>query len=1060
MIGDYLRNGRVLALSIALLLVAGLAGIASLPRTEDPQVTNRLALVITPFPGGTPERVESLISEPIEKELRRLPEVDHTMSTSRAGLSVVRIELKDSVTNTAQVWSKARDYLNDVVGELPAGAGEPEFHDDRGYAFTTIIALTWRGPGQLDLGVLGRYSEELDTRLRGIAGTELVRRYGQPEEEILVQIDGPRLTALGMTPQLVAAAVGRSDAKVAAGVITNASNQFQVEVAGELDSLERIAQIPVRVDPQGEIVRVGDVATVRRALVDPPSDLAIVDGQHSVVLGVRMIPDQRVDHWTAAVNQSLAQFSSGISSNVAVEVLFDQNQYTSVRLGSLMMNVLVGFVLIVGVLMVTLGLRAAIVVALALPLTAAFTLAVMKFYGLPIHQMSITGLVVALGIMVDNAIVMVDLIQRRYRDGQRAMAAMLSAIGHLWLPLLGSTLTTILAFAPIALMPGPAGEFVGGIALSVIFSLVGSYVISHTVIAGLAGRVLRACPRGNQTGFMWSGLQTPRLSGWFQGRLRWFLAHPLISLLLVLVLPIAGFVSAGFMAEQFFPPADRDMFSVEVRLPPQSSIRRTEALVDQMREYLAQEPELLRQSWFIGKGVPSFYYNIMSNRDGEPQFATAMMQMSSFRSANEAIPRLQTSLSERWPQAQIIVRKLEQGPPFQAPIELRLYGPGLEQLNQLGEQVRRILSITPDVIATRATLEDAAPKVVLKTREEVSRQSGLERLDLAAQLQAGLAGQVSGSVLEGSQELPVRVRVGNASRSTVADLGDLYLSPQLAVASGEFQGMPLTALASLELQPSSGAIARRNGQRVNTVEAYLRADVLPDRVLGQFRQALADNGFVLPAGYAMEFGGESSGRNDAVGSLLSSVGIILVLLVLVVVLSFNSFRISAIIFSVALASMGLGIGCVFAFGYPFGFIVIVALMGLMGLAINGAIVILAELKGNAQACRGEVEPIIDGVMSCTRHISSTTITTVGGFMPLILEGGGFWPPFAIAIAGGTVLTTTLSLVFTPLAFRFFARRRAFDKTRQADGEVVLLVASSGSDAGRLRQTARINHEGR
>ncbi|MEM6576119.1 MAG: efflux RND transporter permease subunit, partial [Pseudomonadota bacterium] len=974
-------------------------------------------------------------------------------STSRAGLSVVRIELKDSVSETARVWSKARDYLNDVVDELPAGAGEPEFFDDRGYAFTTILALTWQGPGSLDLGVLGRYADELDTRLRNVPGTELVRLYGQPDEEILVEINGPRLTALGMTPQQVAAAVGRSDAKVAAGLLTNTSNQFQVEVAGELDSLERIAEIPVRVDVDGETVRVGDVATVRRALVDPPTDLAIIDGQYSVVLGVRMEKDTRVDRWTGRIDEALAEFSGGMSSNVDVEVLFDQNAYTSVRLGTLMMNVLMGFALILGVLMVTLGLRAAVVVALALPLTAAFTLAVMNFYGLPIHQMSVTGLVVALGIMVDNAIVMVDSIQRRYREGQRAMAAMLGAIRHLWVPLLGSTLTTILAFSPIALMPGPAGEFVSGIALSVIFSLVGSYVISHTVIAGLAGRVLRACPRQGEGGFIWQGLQTPALGQWFRRRLRWFMAHPAISLVAVLVLPIAGFLSVSAMTEQFFPPADRDMFSIEVRLPPQSSIRRTETLVADIRGFLAEEPELERQSWFIGKGVPSFYYNIMSNRDGEPQFATGMMDMTDFRAANEAIPRLQKTLSSRWPEAQIIVRKLEQGPPFQAPIELRLYGPSIERLNLLGEQARQILSVTPDVIATRATLEDAAPKVVVQTREEVSRQSGLERLDLAGQLQAGLSGQISGSVLEGSEELPVRVRVGNASRGTLTDLSNVYLAPQRAVAGNEFQGMPVTALATLELKPSSGGIARRDGQRVNTVEGYLRADVLPDSVLTQFKQALADNGFVLPAGYSMEYGGEASGRNDAVGSLLSSVGIILTLLVLVVVLSFNSFRLSGIIFSVAGASMGLGILCVFAFGYPFGFTVIVALMGLMGLAINGAIVILAELKSDPEACRGEVEPIIEGVMSCTRHISSTTITTVGGFMPLILEGGGFWPPFAIAIAGGTVLTTTLSLVFTPLAFRFFAVRRAFEVNQEAGAVVNLDPRHPSEELAGLRRSA-------
>ncbi|MEM9533473.1 MAG: efflux RND transporter permease subunit [Pseudomonadota bacterium] len=1028
MLGDYLRNGRFLALSIALLIVAGLAAITVLPRTEDPQVLNRMAFIITPFPGATPERVESLVSEPIEKELRRLPEVKETMSTSRAGLSVVRIELKDNVKETKPVWSRARDFLDDVVNELPAGAGRPEFNDDRGYAFTLIAAITWKGPGELDLGILGRYAEELDTRVRGVPGTDLARLYGQPTEEILIEIDGPRLTALGLSPQQVAEAVARSDAKVAAGALTNGANRLQVEVAGELDSLARVQSIPVRVDPEGETVRVSDVAWVTRGIEDPPADIAIVDGQRAVVLGIRMVAERRVDQWRDAVLEAITEFENGISSNVGIELLFDQNAYTSKRLGDLVLNVLMGFGLIVVVLMVTLGLRAALVVALALPLTAAFTLTVMNATGLPIHQMSVTGLVVALGIMVDNAIVMVDLIQRRYREGRRALAAMLGAIRHLWLPLLGSTLTTILAFAPIALMPGPAGEFVGGIALSVIFSLIGSYLISHTVIAGLAGRAMRACPKKESTSWLWSGVDTPKLAVRFRKVLAWSLSHPLLTLAAVLVLPIAGFVSITLMTEQFFPPADRDMFSIEARLPPQSSIRRTQVLAAEMRELLAQEPALERQSWFVGKGAPSFYYNMMSNRDGEPQFANGMIKMTDYRAVSEAIPRLQSTMTARWPEAQIVVRKLEQGPPFQAPIELRIFGPSVERLNLLGEQARRILSETPDVITTRATLEDAAPKVVVSTREEVIRQSGLERTQLAAQLQAGLNGQVRGSVLEGSEELPVRVRVGNGARETIADLGTLYVAPTLAAAATEYQGTPVTAIAELSLQPSSGAIARRNGQRVNTIEGYLRADVLPDQVLSDFTARLAADGFVLPAGYRTEFGGESSGRNDAVGNLLSSVGVILVLLVLVVVLSFNSFRISGVIFAVAGASVGLGVLCVYAAGYPFGFVVIVGLMGLMGLAINGAIVILAELKTSSAACRGEVQPIIDGVMRCTRHITSTTITTVGGFTPLIIEGGGFWPPFAIAIAGGTVLTTTLSLVFTPVAFRFFALKRAFDVT--------------------------------
>ncbi|MEM9300971.1 MAG: efflux RND transporter permease subunit [Pseudomonadota bacterium] len=1025
MMGDYLRNGRFLALSIVLLIVAGLSALATLPRTEDPRVLNRVALILTPFPGATAERVEALVSEPIESEMRRIPEVKMTSSTSRPGLSVVRVELKDSVTSTEELWSEARDNLADIVPELPAGALEPTMDDDRGYAYTTLVALTWNGPGELDLGVLNRYARELQTRARGVAGTDLVEIYGGVEEEILVEIDPDRLTSLGLSVDDVASALRRADAKVAAGELNNDRSRLQIEVAGELDSLERIRSVPVFVDPLGETVTVGDLAAVDNAFADPPDDIAIIDGARGMVVAIRMLPDLRIDAWTARIETMLAEFEGITSSNIGMETIFDQNGYTNDRLGGLAMNVLVGFLIILAVLFVTLGVRAAVIVALALPLTALFTLACMKYFGLPIHQMSVTGLVVALGIMVDNAIVMVDTIQQRRQEGHRPLRAVVESISHLWLPLLGSTLTTILAFAPIALMPGPAGEFVGGIALSVMFSLVGSYLISHTIIAGLGARFMRPCRAADRTAFG-QGIQVEWLSSRFRKVLRRALDRPLTTMAIVLMFPLAGFFAAGQMTEQFFPPSDRDMFTVEVRLPPQTSIRGTEQVIAEIRKRLAGEETLVTQHWFAGRNAPSFYYNMMQRNDGAANFAQGMIKVTDFRAANQLIPVLQRDLDRSFPEAQILVRKLEQGPPFNAPVELRIYGPSLDRLAVLGDELRRIMSEVPDVVHTRATLEDARPKVFLRTREEVARQTGLELTDIASQLEATLDGRVGGSVLEGTEELPVRVRIAADARQTLADLGSTYIAPRASSREVDFSGMPVAALVEADLRPARGAIPRRDGQRVNTIEGYLRADVLPATVLNRTIERLESDGFVLPAGYRLEIGGESSSRDDAVGNLLANVGVIATLLVLVVVLSFNSFRLSGIIFAVAIQAAGLGLLSVFTFGYPFGFTVIIGVLGLIGLAINAAIVILAELKTSRAAVNGDADAIVTGVMSCTRHITSTTITTLGGFMPLILEGGGFWPPFAVTIAGGTVLTTMVSFFFAPAAFRWLATRRAFE----------------------------------
>jgi len=336
---------------------------------------------------------------------------------------------------------------------------------------------------------------------------------------------------------------------------------------------------------------------------------------------------------------------------------------------------------------------------------------------------------------------------------------------------------------------------------------------------------------------------------------------------------------------------------------------------------------------------------------------------------------------------------------------------------------------TEDIIHTRATLQPGTPKVWVNADEEAAALVGLSLVDIAQQLNSTLTGQVNGSIIEATESIPVRVRVANNHREKISDLANINLvSPSLPANSEQF--IPLTAIADLSLKTSRGAIPHRNGFRVNIIEGYIRSGVLPSTVLAKIKTELVEQNYQLPAGYSLKIGGESAERDRAVSDLLTSIGIIFTLLITVVVLSFNSFRLGFIIFLSAFQSVGLGLLTVYLFDYPFGFTVIIALLGLMGLAINAAIVIIAELKSNPLAVKGNNKEIIKSVQSCTRHITSTTITTVGGFLPLILAGGGFWPPFAIAIAGGTVLTTLLSFLFVPAAFSWFSLRNEFELNEQ------------------------------
>ncbi len=1022
MIANALKNTRLLILLMAVLVVSGMSAISTLPRAEDPNLINRWATITTAYPGASAERVESLVTEELENALRSLNEITLIESQSKAGLSVISIELNESLTDTETIWSKVRDKLSDATPFLPPDVYAPEFSNDNADAFTYITAIRWQENSKPDLLLMGRYATELARQWRNLSGTEVVKIDGLPEEEILVDLDEGELSLLGQSPLSVAQAVHQADATNASGSLQNDGYRFQIELGNSLQSLERIKSIPIQIDKQGSIVTLQDIAKVTKNHKTPESEIAIIDGEPVVLVSARMQKQMRVDLWTTNSIGFLDSFRQSLPSAIAIDTIFEQNRYTETRLSELLGSLLLGFSLIVLVLLMTLGFRSAILVALSLPVASAFTLAMMSFTHVPINQMSVTGLIVSLGIMVDNAIVMVDTIQQYRQQGVKRIQAAVKAIKHLWLPLLGSTLTTILAFAPIMLMPGAAGEFVGGIALTVSFSLVGSYLVSIILVSSFAARYLpatRANAKWHQT-----GIRLPKLSQAFRDSVMKALEFPKVTVLIISLVPLSGVISAGFLTEQFFPSSDRDMFEIQVYLAPQTNIQSTLALTEEIDAFLAKEEAIEQIGWMVGGNFPSFYYNLVPRQQGDPHFAQAMVKTTDFNEANRMIPALQAELSTQFPQAQILVRKLEQGPPFNAPIEVRVFGPNLDTLKAISEQIRLIMLSTPDVINTRETLQPGTPKMEVVIDDAASQITSWSHRDIASLLHASTTGIHQTNMLDKTESVPIRIRLGDKNRAEMDDLYQLQVPIQ---GSADFRAVPLAAMADLKVTPTQGAIPRRNGKRINVIEGYIQAGILPQTVLNAFMDKLEAANIGIPPGYSIEFGGESAERNESVNQLMANLTIVITMMIAVVVLSFRSFRISTVIFLVAWQAAGLGLLSVWLFSYPFGFTVIIALLGLIGLAINAAIVILAELMDDERARAGNKAAIVNTVSNCGRHITSTTITTIGGFLPLILSGGGFWPPFAVAVAGGTLLATLLSFYFVPAAYKLACNYHGFDQ---------------------------------
>jgi len=1022
MLNLFYRNRQLLILTLTLIIVWGLSAFLTLPRMEDPEITQRFARITTFLPGATPERVETLVTEKLEDRLFELEEINSISSTSSTGVSVIAVELKETIREVDPVWAKVRSKVDDAVPDLPADATEPEYEEGSTKASALIVGLTWTLDSEPNYTILGRLAAGLEDQIRAIPGTEKVELFGEPDEEIRVDVAAAELSRLGLTAQSLAQQVAASDAKVSAGQYRSDGQEFLLEVNSALDSLEQIRRIPIQTGEAGQVAQLGDIATVTKDIQDPATDLAYGNGHPAIVLSATVESAQRVDLWSAQARQVMADFQANLSDGLELQVVLDQSQYVQQRLNGVIGNLLFGSALVIGVSLLILGWKSALIVGLALPLTTLMVFGWMKVLAVPLHQMSVTGIIIALGLLIDNAIIVVDEVQGRLRQGLRPSAAIQQTVKHLLVPLLASTLTTVLAFVPIATSPGGTGEFIGTIGLTVILALISSLALSLTVIVSLVGLLHRWDPLPFRWGWWQHGFSNESLAVAYRWTLHSLFRRPWLGVGLSLVLPVMGFAVFATLPQQFFPPTNRDQFQIEFILPTQTAMDVTQRQVKAARNLVLAHPEVKDIHWFLGRSAPSFFYNIPDNRRNAQNYAQGIVQLTTTENLRQTIRTLQTEMDQAFPDAQVLVKQLEQGPPFDAPIELRIYGADMERLRDIGNQLRAELAQVEDVIHTQANLTEALPKLALQVDEAQAQRTGLDNRTIANQLNAALQGSAGGSILDGTQDIPVRVRVPAEQQGNLSAIGSL----EMVTPNGE---MPLDAVASLTLVPDLANINRRDGQRVNTVQGFLNAGALPSTALARFQGRLAATGFELPPGYRIEYGGEADARGSAVGNLLSTVGVLAILMTATLVLSFNSFGLAALIGSVALFAVGLAALALKLFGSLFGFTAILGTLGLIGLAINDSIVVLAALRKHPDARLGQPQATEEVVFHATRHVIATTVTTITGFVPLMLDPTGFWPPLAIAIAGGLGGATLLALYYIPSMYLLLTRWQARSRRR-------------------------------
>ncbi len=1032
MIATFLyRNPRLLLLAVGVLVAAGVGAVWVLPRLEDPVLGKRIAVVGVAYPGANAAQVESLVAVKIEEALQSVPEIGEVRSNSRTGIANVVLKLRDDVEAIEPVWTRVRELVAAAAADLPDDSLEPQFEVVPLKAFAAIVAVRSREPGGPVTVRVRKRAALLAARLRNQYGTERVDVIGDPGEEVSVEVAPEVLASLGASAGAIASQIQDADSETPVGVLRGQQQALLLAMGGDQPPTTRVAQTRLRL--RGGDFAVADIATVRRQLTSPPPEMAFADGAPAIFLGALVDDRLRIDEWTAGFQDRVERFASEYGEEVTTERLFLQQDYIGSRLHGLVRNLALSGMGVLAVVLVLMGFRCMLVVGAALPLSCLAVLAGLRVLGVPLHQMSVTGLIVALGLLIDNAIVITEDIRARASRGTPTIAAIRDGVRHLSMPLFASTMTTALAFLPIATLPGPPGEFVGSIAVSVILAITASFLLAMSVVPALLGLLAED---GEPGGVQWGGLRIRVLEGVYEWTLRVLFRVPLLGVLAGVVLPLAGFAAARLLPEQFFPPSGRNQVHIELELSAQEPIDATLAAVRVVDSTVRGDASVERVHWFLGRSAATFYYNVVPRRRGTPFYAQAFLEVTPGSDTTALVNKLQSAVDQRLLAGRVVVRQLDQGPPIDAPIEMRVTGPDLTVLQRLGSELRLLLSQTPNVLHTRSDLEETVPLVSLELDRQEAAQVRQDEQRIAQFLYTSLEGAPAGTVFDDSEEIGVRVRMTASERDRLPRLASLPL-PRAGPPPGQPtgpQGPPsvggpparalmngasptLASISDMTLRSDYAAITRVNGQRVNEVKAYTRAGVLPASVMEDFRSRLADSGFALPSGYELTLEGEAGERSRAVRNLLLNAVLLFSLMILTLVAVFASFRCAAIVLTVGALTVGLGPLSLWVFGFPFGFMAIVGTMGLVGVAINDSIVVLAAIREHPKARTGDRRALATVVSGCTRHILATTVTTVIGFAPLVLGGGGFWPPLAITVAGGVAGATGLALFFVPCLYR-------------------------------------------
>ena len=1014
-----IEKNRITAVALLLVLAGGLSAYRGMSRAEDPGFTIRAAQVLTRFPGASPERIEQLVTDPIEEAIQELPEIDFISSTSKTGVSIVMVNVRDEFDDMRPIWDDLRRKVERVAPDLPEGVVGPRVNDEFGDVFGIVVTLTGDGYSYAELKTV---ADEVRDELLRVPDVAKVDIYGAQDERIFVDYDNARLAELGLSPQQLRSILDSANIIIPGGSIRTGVERVALEPTGNFESVADLRRTVVTLPGRPEIVFLEDLAAISRGYADPPSSRVYASGVPALALGIAMRDGGNMIALGEGVAGEIERLQAVYPIGIDFDVVAFQPESVERKVREFMVNLGQAVAIVLVVMLLFLGPRTGLVVASLVPTAMIASLLVMAFFDIGLDQMSLAALIIALGMLVDNAIVMAESIMVRMAAGRRPVEAAVGSARELRVPLLISSLTTAAAFLPISLAQSTTGEYTAPLFKVITIALLSSWLLALTMTPLLCVLFLRVRPVA--AGERFAG----RFYRAYRGLLVNCLRRPALTLAgvsAIFLLAIQGF---RIIPNIFFPPSDKAIFTAEYELPAGTSIERTLEVVETVDRFVAAELRagageasegVTNWATFAGNGGPRFYL-AHNPSPANPQLAFSLLNATS-RSVitDELIPRIAAFCRERFPELDVTLNPLQLGPPVSAPVQVRLSGRDPDRLFDLVDAVKARLRPIPGVTTVTDDWGMRSKKLVVAVDQPRARRAGVTSQDVAISLQTALSGFETTQYREGETIIPVTLRSTLASRTDVTKLDSLNVYAQATGAA-----VPLLQVADAAVVWEPSTIRRRGRLKTVTVSSELAPGMVASDVVARLRPWLDAEQAGWTPGYRYEFGGEeeTSGRaNQSIAEQLPVAGLIILLLL---VLQFNSIRRTAIILlTIPLGLIGVVAGLLLAQSYV-GFMTLLGIIALAGIIINNAIVLIDRIR--IEIDDNGLDPpraIVEAAQGRFRPILLTTATTVAGLLPLWFGGGPMWEPMAIAIIFGLLGATVLTLGVVPVLYSLFFRVR-------------------------------------